>query len=240
MSKEEGQKKAAQFLGWSDKSPAYFPDITNEEYQDLLLSGAKKQIDLGADGIWIDMLFAQASLLQKVSAGDPKVREVYDASAKAVDRIHAYGYEKYDKRILVGTWWTYAEFPYPAPDVDFVTASPEPKEITGGLDERRWDLLKDKVGDVPMIAFIDWSGTADSPLGVFSQNLTPEQQDEFLVEADAFFARKDIIFAYPVHGGTFPQSSKRLSFGKYGIYDALAPEFRTYDTIKGLAVNKSR
>jgi hypothetical protein len=160
-----------------------------------------------------------------------------------VDEIHAYGHAKYNKHIYVGTWWNFAEFPYSPPDVDFVTASPKSEEITGGLDEGRWDnitsTIKAKLGDVPILVFIDWSG-AGAPIDVFSQKLTPAQQSEFIRTADAFFARKGIIFAYPVHGGTFPQTSARLSFGKFGTYDSLAPEFQTYDTIKELAQNKSR
>jgi hypothetical protein len=242
ISKAEGQRRVAQLLHWSDKAPAYFPDITNEQYQELLLSRAKKQIDLGVDGIWIDMLFSQASLLQRFSADDSQVKKSYDAAAKIVDDIHAYGYAKYNKRVYVGTWSSFAEFPYPPPDVDFVTATPKSEEITSGLDERRWDnttsAIKAKLGDVPIFAFIDWT-EAGAPIDVFSQKLTPAQQSEFIRTADAFFARKGIIFAYPVHGGTFPQTSARLSFGKYGVYDSLAPEFQTYDVIKELAQNKS-
>lgn len=237
LSKEDGQKMAANFVG----SGAYFPDITNSIYQELLLSYAKKQIDLGVDGVWIDALFAQANLINRFGGlKNPNAKESYEASSRIIDEIHSYGYTKYNKRVLVGTWYTFADFPYEPPDVDFVTASPTAEEIISGLDDERWESIKEKFNGTLIIAFIDWNGGGDSPLGVFSQNLTPQQQRDFLVEADAFFAKKGIIFAYPVHGGTFPQSSKRLSFGKYGIYDSLAPEFQTYGTIKVLAQNKSK
>jgi hypothetical protein len=239
LSKEEGQSRAAQLLHWSDKSPAYFPDITNEDYQSLLVSRAKKQIDLGADGIWVDMLFSQASLLQTLSADESQVKASYDAAAKIVDEIHAYGYAKYDKRIYVGTWSSFTDFPYPPPDVDFVTATPKSEEITGGLDEKRWASIKNEAGDAPVFAFIDWTAEG-APMDVFSQDLTPEQQREFLKTADAFFTERGMIFAYPVHGGTFPQTSERLSFGKYGVYDSIVPEFQTYETIRELAQNKSK
>ena len=36
------------------KLEVYFPGITNPEFQELRLSWAKKQIDCGADGVWID------------------------------------------------------------------------------------------------------------------------------------------------------------------------------------------
>ena len=36
---------------------------------------------------------------------------------------------------------------------------------------------KKKVGDIPVFVFIDWSMRDDSPLSVFSQNLTPQEQN---------------------------------------------------------------
>ncbi len=58
--------KKFQTYDWS-KAPAYFPDITNPDYQELLLSWAEKQIDCGVDAIWIDMQFSQASMLAKIT-----------------------------------------------------------------------------------------------------------------------------------------------------------------------------
>jgi hypothetical protein len=76
-------------------------------------------------------------------------------------------------------------------------------------------------------------------MGTFSQDLTKAEQNAFLQNADAFFTRKGMNFVYPVHGGTFPRNSARLSFGKYAVYDSLAPQFGNYDTIKNLAQKKS-
>ena len=71
-------------------------------------------------------------------------------------------------------------------------------------------------------------------MGVYSQELSKEEQREFLKIADEFFSRKGIIFVYPVHGGFMGQDAKILSFGKLKTYDSLAPEFETYETIKSL------
>lgn len=135
----------------------------------------------------------------------------------------------------------YAELSYSPPDIDFVTASPKPEEITGGLNDGDWNSIKDKItekmGDIPIFAFIDWGG-ANSPTVAFSQTLNPKQQREFLIKADDFFTKKDIIFVYPIHGGTFGANAKRLSFG-YSVYDSIAPEFQTYEAIKELAQNKT-
>jgi hypothetical protein len=259
-SKEELQCKAAQSLGWIESStncpsgydpataPAYFPDITNEQYQDLLVSWAEKQIDLGADGIWIDMLFGQANYIQQTSQNpnDPAIKASYDASSKVIDKIHDYGKTKYGKHIYVGTWWTFTQSSYsPAtqPALDFVTVATPADEIKSSLNEGNWNTIKStisgKLGNIPIYVFIDWNGGANGPMGVFSQSLTPAQQRAWLESANAFFTKKGIIFAYPVHGGTFPMSSKSLAFGKYNVYDSLAPQFETYDTIKNLAKKKS-
>lgn len=48
------------------------------------------------------------------------------------------------------------------------------------------DLFKQKWGSVPILARLDY-GFDGSPLGVFSQELTPEQTRQFLRTADAFF-----------------------------------------------------
>ena len=251
--KEDAQCVAAKFLGWVGSgvrcpsgydvasAPAYFPDVTNAEYQGLLESWAEKQIDLGADGIWIDMLYAQAQVIAQETKNPNAagVKAAYEASSKIVDDIHAYGESKYHRRVSVGTWWTFSQLPYPPPDVDFVTVAVPAKEISGGLSDSGWNSIQDtisgKMGNRPVIAFIDWSGSASAPMGVFSQQLSPAQQDAFLGDSQAFFAKRGLVFAYPVHGGTFPANSPRLSFGKYNVYDSLAPQFDTFGTITRLA-----
>ena len=256
VSKEDFQCQVAKLLGEISSStscpsgynpetaPAYFPDITNEQYQELLVSHAAKQIDLGADAIWIDGFFAQTQYFHRFSKNpdDPAKKAAYDASSSVIDKIHEYGKTKYGKDIYVGTWSTFTDFPYPPPAVDFVTVSPKAKEMTSGFDESYWNSFKEtvtnKLGSVPIYVFIDWDGSAVAPMGVFSQTLPPAQQSTFLQNADDFFTKKGMTFVYPVHGGTFPRNSARLAFGKYGVYDSVAPEFGTYDTIKTLSLKK--
>ena len=93
--------------------------------------------------------------------------------------------------------------------------------------------------DIPIIAFIDWSDTSETPLGAFSQNMSKEDQSSFLRVADAFFQKKGVIFAYPMHGGFLGNDARVLSFGTYPFYDALAPEFDTYGTIRELSLAKA-
>lgn len=239
-SKEEIQQ---YFQNGPTGAGGYFPDITNPEFQELFLSLAKKQIDSGADAIWIDMLFSQARIFEKVTGNPnhPAVKESYEAASKIVDEIHEYGESK-GKNIYVGTWWNFVELPYPPPNVDFVTVSPSSQGIIKkNLDEEKWgDItieIREKLGDIPIFAFIDWAGDA-APTAVFSQKLSKEEQGELLKEIDAFSQSKGVIFVYPIHGGYMGNNAKTLSFGTYYKYDSLAPEFGTYETIKELARSK--
>ena len=257
VSKKEAQCKLTKSWHWTDpnlkclddydpkKSNAYFPDITNKEYQKLLLSWAEKQIDCGADAIWIDMLFYQANLIEKSYPGHIAVKESFDASSKIVDEIHKYGKSK-DKQIYVGTWYTFAEFYYFPPNIDFVTASPLSEEVLNkefnldGWIEFKSDMeeIERKLDKkIPIFAFID-VGNDNLPIAIFSQNLTPDEQREFLKTADEFYSKLDINFVYPVHGGFMGQHAKILSFGISKNYDSLAPEFQTYKTIKELVLKK--
>ena len=228
------------------KAYGYFPDITNPDFQELFLGWAKKQIDSGADAIWIDLLHAQAQALFAMTKdmNSPAVKESYDAASKMVDEIHKYGESK-GKYIYVGTWSEPAiDYHGVQSKLDFVTTTPSPEEIYyGKFDEARWNRIstgiKDKFGNIPHFAFIDWGGRQDAPIDVFSQRLNTEQQKEFLKKADEFFAGKGIIFIYPVHGADFWGSAKVRAFGKFTKYDALAPEFDTYGTIKELANKKA-
>ncbi len=255
FSKEELQCKFGKIRFWvpqdldcknyaPELASAYFPDITNKKFQELLLSWAERQIDAGVDAIWIDMLFKQVVMLYKLTKdfNHPAVKESYEAVCKIVEKIHEYGKRK-GKDILIGSWFTPIYFPYPPPKLDFITISPSLIEVREmKFDEERWNerlkLIREKFREVPVFAFIDWASTIETPLGQFSQVLSKEKQREFLKKADEFFSQKNVIFAYPVHGGFMGRDAKILSFGKLKIYDSLAPEFETYETIKELARKK--
>lgn len=257
LSKEEFQCRFGKTHFWVPKdlnckkykpeiASAYFPDITNRKFQELLLSWAERQIDAGVDAIWIDMLFKQAIVLYKETNdfNHPGVKESYKAACEIVDKIHEYG-KRIGRDILVGTWATPAYFPYSPPELDFVTISPSSKEVRElKIDEEKWDvrlkLIREKFGNIPIFAFIDWAGTTNTPLGQFSQKLTKEEQRKFLEKADEYFSKKGVIFAYPVHGGLMGMDAEILSFGQFKIYDSLAPEFQTYQKIKELAEKKRK
>jgi len=246
--------KAVSGYDWR-KATAFFPDITNPDFQELLLSWAKKQIDCGADAIWIDMLYYQAYRLAQITGNmhHPSVKESVAAASKIVDEIHKYGKSR-GKYIYVSTWdgpfvatefLLGKEFPYPPEDIDFITSSPLNKEILEKkLNEPRWTketaVIKRIYGDIPVFSFIDWAFD-ESQTVIFSQKLSKEEQKELLKTFDESFAKMGINFVYPVHGGYMGRGAvtTNLAFGKYRIYDSLAPEFQTYNTIKKLANKKA-
>ncbi|MBU4252057.1 MAG: hypothetical protein KKC39_04740 [Candidatus Omnitrophica bacterium] len=236
------------------KVPAYFPDITNPDFQELLLSWAKKQIDSGADAIWIDMLYHQATRLAQIT-GDmdhPSVKESVAAASKIVDEIHRYGQSR-GKYIYVGSWpgpfvlaeAANREFPYSPPDLDFITISPLNKDVMDKkLDNVKWEkiisIIKNKFSGIPIFSFIDWAFD-ESQTVIFSQKLSKEEQREVLKTFDGSFAKMGVNFVYPIHGGYMGRGeiTTHLAWGKYRIYDALALEFDTYETIKELALRKA-
>ncbi len=236
--------KPGQAYDWQN-AEGYYPDLTNPAFQELLANRAKKQIDAGADAIWIDLLYTQAESLKRMTnnTNHPAVKDSYDAAARVIDSIHEYGESK-GKHIYVGTWAEpVINYPWPAPRLDFVTITPEPEEIYyGKFNEEKWDKInlkvEEKFGKIPRFVFIDFGWAKNSPMDVFSQMLSKKEQREWLGKADAFFQGKGMIFMYPVRGGDFTPGAKRLSFGKNAKYDSLAPEFDTYETIKELAQNK--
>jgi len=218
----------------------YFPDVTNEEFQKLYLSWAKRQIDAGVNGLFLDMLFAQPRILAGITKNPnhKAVKESLEAIDHLIREIRKYGYKK-GKYIYLCSFATFTDLPDYKPDLDFVLISPTIEEVRNlTLDEKRWDeivsKIKERLPKAKILAMIDWAGTTNTPLGVFSQELSKKEQGEFLKIADEFFSKKGIIFVYPVHGGFMGQDAKILSFGKLKTYDSLAPEFETYETIKEL------
>ncbi len=81
---------------------------------------------------------------------------------------------------------------------------------------------------------LDFGPSDNTSLSIFSQRLTPEQQSEFLKSMSKTCRKLSIVPVYPVHGGCMGKDAQRLSYGKHLHYDALAPQFKTYETIRRL------
>jgi len=242
FSKEKLQELAQEKSGTGKYG--YFPDVTNKEFQELYLSWAKRQIDAGVNGLFLDMLFAQPRILAKITENPehPAVKDSLEAIDYLIKEIRDYGKKK-GEYIYLCSFGTFIDFPDYTPDLDFVLVTPTVEEVRNlALDEKRWDeivsKIKERLPEAKILAMIDWAGTTNTPLGVFSQELSKEEQREFLKIADEFFSKKGIIFVCPIHGGFMGQDARILSFGKLKTYDSLAPEFGTYETIKELAQSK--
>jgi len=197
ISKEELHERYWEQTGSEDY---IFPDILNPDFRQLFLDHVKLQIDAGVDAIWIDGLFSQAGIFARLAQSTEHlaIERTFEAIRSLVDEIHRYG-QAQGKQIYVGSWAQTA-YPYPPPQLDFVTISPTPDEVRARrLDEARWQEKLAEVegtyGPVPVIAFIDWAFTADTPLGVFSQELTKEQAREALRNFDGFFREHGVLFA---------------------------------------------
>jgi len=223
----------------------WWPDITNMDYQKLLLDWIKKQISCGVDAIWIDLLYAQAKMLYGLSGNinHISVQQSYNAATAVVDSIHNYA-SSIGKYIYVGTWSGIARsMPYAKPQLDFVTETVSNLEILNDTLNPQWTSTRNSIintfGNIPILIFIDWGGNNTRPLDVFSQQLTTQNQKNFLAKADTFFYNRNITFTYPMVGGTMGISPSLLSFGIYNNYCSFAPEFNTYDTIKTLGMTKS-
>ncbi len=230
------------------KASAYFPDLTDPRVQELMVSWARKQIECGADAIWIDALYWLAGGVARITKqpDHPAVMRVWQAATKIIDGIRAAG-KQMGREVLVGVWgyvFANGKIDAPPPKLDFVTFTPTAQEVvTMQFDESVWRdrvaQIRAKLGDIPIFAFLDWSSTTRTPLGQFSQKLTPEQQRQFLKLADQFFTKLGIVFIYPLHGGFMGTDATVRSFGKSRGYDSQAPEFDTYETICALAAAKA-
>ena len=232
----------------------YFPDLTNPEFQEILLSRIYRQIDCGVDAIWIDMLYGQAYLLLGLT-GDwnhPAVQESYEAAWRIVEKIREYGFKTKNRYIYVLSWVGAIRgdevYTVPSTNLDIGAVSPTANEvrnaITGEIaqfNEELWDELVKEVEEnlkIPLFAILDYGGPGRTVLHVFTQELTPEEAREFLRRADEFFTERGIVFVYPVHGGDMGRLGvevTKLSYGRFNWYDSLAPEFQTYETIVKLA-----
>jgi len=197
----------------------------------------------------------------------PAIKQTFASISELVDKIHEYGFSK-GKRVYVGTWPPLIKDgddilipPFPPPDYDYVVVSPSSEEVLSKkLYEAKWEkafsMIREYMGEEIVILMRFDLGFPNSPLQVFSQKLSPEEQKEFLRYLDGFLLKNDVLFSYPVFGldmGPWEKGERKtLSWenkcwvtltGESGcgfpFYDSLAPEFKTYDTIKELAQNRS-
>jgi len=213
---------------------AVFPDITNEAYQEYLLRKVKALKEAGVKCVWLDMLFAQANIAYAITHdyNHPAVKEAYEAAVRVVKEIKAMG-------MIVGTWANWVIYPYgDAPPVDFVTKTVSRQEVMDvHVNITAWEEAVSAIRrrtNATILMVFDFGPSDNTPLAIFSQRLTPQQQSAFLRSMGEACRKLGVVPVYPVHGGCMGRDAQKLSYGKYLYYDALAPEFRTYETIKEL------
>jgi len=237
---ERTQKFFQKYTGFN----VYYPDYCNEDYQEWLLSCIKRMKDCGADAVWLDMFFSQATLTYRDIIRDfnhPAVKKPFEACCDLIDRIK----RKYG--LMVGSWsGSYVllylgadKYNYPTPNFDFITENPDAREVLSmNFDDDKWGKIFTAIRrynpNVTILITPDWGPWDNTMLAVFSQELTQEQQCQYLRIWNNFARKHEAVPCFPVHGGDLGPNAKKLAWGKYPIYDALAPEFNTYNCIKKL------
>jgi len=281
ISKEEFQCWWAKKMGWLApdfdcsqydyrKVKGYFPDINKEEVRELYLHKAMKLIDCGVDVVWIDLLHMQAIRFYEMSQdiNHPAIGQTFESISKLVDEIRGYGFSK-GKYVYIGSWAPLIRNdedilipPFTLPAYDYVVVSPSSKEVLSKkLYEEEWKkvflMLREYMGENIVILMRFDLGYKNSPMHMFSQKLSPEEQKEFLRYIDTFLRKNNVLFSYPVFGldmGPWEKGEEKvLSWedicwetltGQSGcgfpFYDSLAPEFQTYETIVELAENRAQ
>ncbi len=213
---------------------AAFPDITNPGYQSYLLRKIEALKKAGVREVWLDMLFTQALIAYRITGNfsSEAVKEAYLAACKLTYEISKLG-------VKVGTWANWVIFPYKEkPKVDFLTLKISTKEVlSGSPDLEKWKEEMQEIRNktkVPVLMVLDFGPSDNSPLAVFSQKLSPEEQRDFLRNMTKVAEAVGAIPVFPVKGGSLGKHPKKLAYGKYNFYDAMAPQFGTFEEIKKL------
>ena len=220
-------------------------DTSSKSLIDYQIKKAKALKGVGVRAVWYDMFFQLPLRLKDLLNLDyshQMIMDLYNGCCDIIDQTKALG-------MIVGTWTQCLRFPYErVPKVDFVTASPDINEILSlKPNYAKWEnianTIKEKRPEASLLIIFDFANRDDMPLAVFSQKLAQQQQRQFLIELHklAEHLRQTGIntsIAYPIHGPGLGRNPKKLAWGKYKYYDALAPEFNTYETVENLMSGK--
>lgn len=237
------------------KVDVFWPDLNKAAVHDLFLNKARKLIECGADSIWIDMLFTQCEHLLKLTSdiNHPAIQQSFESGRRLVDDIRALTNPN-GRPTFVGSWiivlledQKVSAPPYPAPNYDYTVLTPSGQEVSDlKFNEGLWlealSVTRGYLGqNIPIIARID-VGFKDSPAHVFSQHLSRDRQLDFLKTMDKFLADNRVLFSFPVSGlfmGPWDLGEKKtFAFDSHPVYDSLAPEFQSFDTLKELAAGR--
>ncbi len=234
-------KERAREMGISQVENKGIFDLSSPKFIDYTLRKVKALKDIGVKAVWYDLYFQLPWKLAKLYGfNHPMVKDLYNGGCDIIDKTKEMG-------LFVGTWVISLRFPYRrVPKLDFVTETPTSHEVLNlKPDYKRWDevgkIVKQKCPNCILLIMFDFAAWSPNlPLAVFSQKLTPKEQGKFLEEltelAQYLSSKYDlkVSVAYPVHGPGLGPNPQKLAWKKYKLYDALAPEFYTYPTIRRL------
>lgn len=224
-SKDELQQQMTQTVS----AGGWYPDITNSDYQELLLSWIDEQVMTGITDIWIDLLYTQAGLMYRYTEdmNHFAVKDAYNAANNIIEQIH----NSYTS-IGIGTWdnpvTSFSKEYGILPELNFVTGTPSVNEVKNvTIIEADWtshiSSVRDIFGNIPYFVFIDWA-SAGAQIDEFGK-LSIQQASDFLEIISNFCNNNNLKFIFPVHGGVSTTST-------YNWYDA--KEKGTYDAIESI------
>jgi hypothetical protein len=249
---EESQEFMNRFTKGVKEELGYYwyADVTNEEFRKFLIKRANRYIEYGADAIGFDILYGQLNaiilILKWMKSHGYYNGNIYDHPAvkETTDAVYELVNEIKKQHVYVGGWGVILTYPeeLKIPKFDYIYLTPSKEEVEKiNFDKNKWEkavqLAEKRFGNnILIMSFIDNGGLDSYPMHMFTQELSKEQQIESLEKWDNFTRSLGIIPVYPVQDGVMGKTVKRLSYGKYNKFDALAPEFRIYETIKELSI----
>lgn len=212
-------------------------DISKPLARTFVVGWANLEVDAGVDSIFFDEVEyaarrkAQMGLLDGLS-------EYYEYWGDIVTQLKTYAMSKYARRLLItmNQGWInpIGEKPYMDiwPYQDFISISFCIKTVRTFHAEDDWPGLRERIWkayrqQLPIISFLDYGTTSDTPFAVFV-NMPLDQQVKMLQILHESAVQNGVIFAYPL-------ASSSAGIGERGGMEYYAMEEGAYDAIRILS-----
>lgn len=211
-------------------------NFSSPQYRQFVIGWANKIVDAGVDAIWFD----QICMYEKYQIGNVSVDKIlsdcasnFGEIARAV-RLHA---SQSGRTVFVAFNWNAGGISdlYNSghedgiqlllQNVNYVMASTNPGDFNTTAPyvlTEDWPTVKKAVGNLPIVTYLDWSGSCNwCQLYKFAQ-LSKQNQINYLIAVDADTKKNGIIFAYPIWGGSDQMYPDRYDSVRGGTYDTIA------------------
>jgi hypothetical protein len=211
-------------------------NFSSSQYRQFIIGWANKIVDSGVDAIWFD----QICMYEKYHIGSGSVDKMlsdcannFGEIARAV-RLHA---SQSGRSILISFNWNAGGISdlyngghedgvrLLTQNVNYVMASTNPGDFNTTSPyvlTEDWPTVKKAVGNLPIVTYLDWSGSCNwCQLYKFAQ-LSKQNQINYLSAVDADTKNNEIIFAYPMWGGSDQMTTDRYDSVRDGTYDTIA------------------